>query len=334
MKMRLCLTLAVVTFMFMLMNPCTNLRVHFSLETPINGGIEEARARLQEAYNATAEAEGIGTEVSEAVNKLNNALDYILQAESLAAQGEIEQATLLTKASIRLSEEILVLIQELKQQAETLSNTRLIVYAAMSVALLTFSVYALFIGRRMWKKRQQRKFMEMKVKRTLSSKTSSKKGRDEERTITVAILAAIIIIAGLLVNMSLTPTPQEHFVTLYLLGPEKRAENYPELLVLGKNNTFLLWVGVENYMGWIEYPSVLVKVDNGTVHVDPSPIEPVKRFEKILLNKETWEFPMTMSLNKSGKHRLIFELWLFNEFENVFDYFSRWVSISVNVIES
>ena len=156
---------------------------------------------------------------------------------------------------------------------------------------------------------------------------------DEEKTITVAILVAIIILAGLLVYMSFTPAPQETVISIYYLDSEKKADNYPQLLVLGENNTFLLWVGVENFMGRIEYSSVLVKVDDGTGHVDPSPIEPVKRFEKVLLNKETWEFPMTMTINQSGKHRIIFELWLFNELENVFSY-SRMVSILLDVIES
>ena len=170
MKTRLWLTLAVVTFLFMLVNPCTNLRVQSSLETPVNEDVEEARAKFQEAYNATVEAEGAGAKVSEAVEKLNNALDYIFQAENRSAQGDTEQAFVLTQASIQLSEETLVLAQELKQRAETLSYTRLIVYSVISVALLVFGVYAFFIGRRIWKRHQQNKFMEMRVKGTLGSK--------------------------------------------------------------------------------------------------------------------------------------------------------------------
>jgi len=148
----------------MLVNPCTNLRVQSSLETPVNEGIEEARAKFQEAYNATVEAERAGAKVSEAVEKLNNALDYIFQAENRSAQGDTEQVFVLTQASIQLSEENLVLTQELKQQAETLRYTRLIVYGVISVALLIFGVYAFFIGRRMWKRHRQNKFMEMRVK--------------------------------------------------------------------------------------------------------------------------------------------------------------------------
>ena len=170
MKTRLWLTLAVVTFLFMLMNPCTNLGVHSYLETPINEGVEEAKAKFQEAYNATVEAERTGAEVSEAVEKLNNALDQIFQAENLAAQGDLEKAFFSTQASIQLSEDILTLTQELKQQAETLRYTRLIIYIAISVVLIIFGIYAFFIGRRMWKRHQQKKFMEMRVKGTLDSK--------------------------------------------------------------------------------------------------------------------------------------------------------------------
>lgn len=162
---------------------------------------------------------------------------------------------------------------------------------------------------------------------------NSNKMGDEEKTIAVAVLSAIIILAGLLVYMSLTPAPQKPFAALYLLNSEKKAENYPPLLVLGENNTFLLWVGVENFMGRIEYSSVLVKMDDGTGYTNPSPLDPVYRFEKVLLNKETWEFPITISINQTGQHRIIFELWLFDELDNVFSY-SDWCNIRLDVIES
>ena len=163
---------------------------------------------------------------------------------------------------------------------------------------------------------------------------NSNEMRDEEKTTIVAVLSAIIILVGLLVYVSLTPPQKEPVISLYLLDSEKKAENYPQLLVLGKNNTFLLWIGVENFMGRIEYSSVLVMVDNGTGHTNPSPLEPVYRFEKVLLNKETWEFPITISINQTGQHRIVFELWLFDELDNVFSYSRSWCSIWLDVIES
>jgi uncharacterized membrane protein len=163
---------------------------------------------------------------------------------------------------------------------------------------------------------------------------NSNKMGDEEKAMAVAVLSAIIILAGLLVYISLTPAPQERFSSLYVLDSEKKAKNYPQLLVLGENNTFLLWVGVENFMGRIEYALVLVKVGDETVQVNPSPLEPVERFEKVLLNRETLEFPVTMTVNQLGKHRIVFELWLFDELENVFSYSGKWCNIWLDVIES
>lgn len=163
---------------------------------------------------------------------------------------------------------------------------------------------------------------------------NSNENREEERATIVAVLSAIIILAGLLVYISLTPPQEETFSALYLLDSEKKAENYPQLLVLGKNNTFLLWVGVENFMDRIEHSSVLVKVDDGTGNTNPSPVDPIYRFEKVLLDKETWEFPITFSINQTGQHRIIFELWLFDELNNVFSYSRSWCSIWIDAIES
>jgi uncharacterized membrane protein len=169
MKMGLWLNPAIVILVFMLVNPSRNLGVHCSPETSTNEGIEEARVKFWEAYNATVEAERCGAEVSEAVKKLNNALDYILQAQDLAVQGNMERAFLLTQVSIQVSEETLVLTQELKQQAENLRFTRSIIYIGISIALLLLCVCAFFIGRRLWKRRQQKKFMDMRVKGTVGS---------------------------------------------------------------------------------------------------------------------------------------------------------------------
>lgn len=169
MKKSLWLNPAFVILLFMLVNPCGNLGVHCSPETSTNEGIEEARVKFWEAYNATVEAERCGAEVSEAVKKLNDALDYIFQAQDLVIQGDMEQAFLLTQASMQVSEEALVLTRVLKQQAENLRYTRSIIYVVVSIALLVLCVCAFFIGRRLWKRRQQKKFMDMRVKGTVSS---------------------------------------------------------------------------------------------------------------------------------------------------------------------
>ena len=158
------------------------------------------------------------------------------------------------------------------------------------------------------------------------------KSVDEETAIVAVVLSAIIILAALVVHMVITPSPVETFSTLYLLDAERKAESYPEQLVLGVNNTFLSWIGVENFMGRLEYFLVLVKLGNSTSRVDPCPLEDFKRFEKILLHNERWEFPCLTTVNQTGTYRMIIELWLFDEKQNDFSYSKRWLSIWFDVI--
>ena len=294
-------------------------------DVTVNEGVDEARAKLREAYNATAFAEQIGTNLDEAVKKMNKALEYINQAENLTTQGNLEQANALTQSSIQLSEETITMVQELKRQTGLLNfYTKLVLPIVAAVILLGLGAYGFFLSRRVRKKHQEKRFMEMKVKTNnqtmtnLSKETDSRQDKDEEKMILVAVLSAIIIIAGLLVYVSLTPAPQENFVSIYLLNSEKRAENYPELLVLDKNNTFLLWVGVENSMSRIEYCTVKVKIANVSAPQDQQPEETAFRFERILPNREKWEIPVTMTLNKTGRYKITFELWLYDEMKAVF----------------
>lgn len=169
MTMRSWLNPVMVVLLCVLVTPCQNLGVHIPSETSPNDGIEEARVRFWNAYNTTVEAERSGADVREAAEKLNDALDYFLQAQNLALQGDVEQALLLTQASMQLSEETLVLAQELKQQAEIAAYTRSIIYIGTSIALVILCVFALLLGRRIWKRRQQKKLLDMQVEEAPSS---------------------------------------------------------------------------------------------------------------------------------------------------------------------
>ena len=296
-----------------------------SLDVTEIEGVAVARAKLREAYNATVDAEIIGTNVDEAVKNLNNALGYIDHAENLIAQGDLEKANNLTQTSIQLSEETITMIKELKIQTGLVNfYTKLILPVVVAVILLGIGVYAFFFGRRVWKKRQDKRFMEMKVKTSnkimpnSSKATDSRQDTDEKKMILVSVLSALIIISGLLVYVSLTPAPQENFVSIYFLNSEKKAYNYSEQLVLGRNNNFSLWVGVENFMNRIEYGNVQVKIANVSIPTETPPQETTSSLERILLNGEKWEFPVTMTLNKTGAYKITFELWLYDEIKAVF----------------
>lgn len=182
-------------------------------------------------------------------------------------------------------------------------------------------------------KRHQSKFMEKKIKRT-SQGTKSVSGNGEEKTIIITILVALVILGALLVNLALNPAPEEKFIAIYLLDSEKQTENFPKTVVLGENSTFSLWVGVENHNDTTSDYSVRVKVDDGKSLVNPSPVEPTESYNRTLLNEEVWEFPVTISIDQVGSHRVIFELWFFNGTKNDWDYTGNWVSLSLEAIQA
>ena len=188
-----------------------------------------------------------------------------------------------------------------------------------------------FMGWHRLKKHQRKKFMEKKVKR-IPKGAKSVSDLDEEKMITVTILIAIVILAGLLVYLVLDPASKESFTTIYYLDSEKQTENFPETVVLGMNNTFSLWVGVENHNGTTKAFSVEIKIDNGKGDVEPSPVEPIESFERTLLDEEVWEFQVTINIDQLGSHRIIFELLSFDDAKNDFEFSGNWVSLSLEAI--
>ena len=176
--------------------------------------------------------------------------------------------------------------------------------------------------------RSQRRFMEKKIKRTEKGGKSVSYS-SEEKTIILTVLVALVIIGALLVNLVLTPAPTEKFSTIYYLDSEKQTENLPKTVVLGENSTFSLWVGVENHNDTTIDYQVLVKYDDGKSPVDPSPVEPTESFEKTLADEETWEFPVTITIDQLGSNRVILELWYLNRTSLEPEYTGNWVNISV-----
>ena len=176
--------------------------------------------------------------------------------------------------------------------------------------------------------RSQRRFMEKKIKRTEKGGKSVSYS-NEEKTIILTVLVALVIIGALLVNLVLTPAPTEKFSTIYYLDSEKQTENLPKTVVLGENSTFSLWVGVENHNDTTIDYQVLVKYDNGKSPVDPSPVEPTESFEKTLADEETWEFPVTITIDELGSNRVILELWYLNRTSLEPEYTGNWVNISI-----
>lgn len=175
--------------------------------------------------------------------------------------------------------------------------------------------------------------MEKKIKRTKKS-TKSVSYSDEEKTIIITIIIALVIIGALLVNVVNEQPSIEKFSSIYYLDSQKQTENIPKTVVLGENDTFTLYVGVENQNGTTIDYSVKLKIDDGNGPLNQSSAMVLDHFEKTLKDGDIWEFPVTIDREKlveRGTKRIIFELWLGKGTADD-QYSGKWVNLSVEVV--
>jgi uncharacterized membrane protein len=163
--------------------------------------------------------------------------------------------------------------------------------------------------------------------------------------------------------------PQTEFFTeFWLLGPQHKAENYPYNIT--RNTEYNISLGIDNHLGKSAYYQVQVKLRNQN-ESGPNSFNRTSSSQPILYslnvfvaNKEVWESPVVFSFDFSniadvvnfnnlrfngnalnvhgystswdteGKgffEYLLFELWIYNETSNSFEYHERATSLRLNM---
>ena len=156
---------------------------------------------------------------------------------------------------------------------------------------------------------------------------------DNNNGYTVSVLIALILVSILVASYYvLLRPPQKGFMTIYLLDSHKKAVNYPELLVINQNNTFNVWVEVENHMGKSLPSEILLKVTNGTIPTLPVKADANTTYERTLENGEIWETLSTISINEPGNYSVIFELWAYDEKVGALQFSGNFVVLNIDVV--
>jgi uncharacterized membrane protein len=157
---------------------------------------------------------------------------------------------------------------------------------------------------------------------------------DNKNGYTVAVLIALIVVSIFAASYYvLLKPPQQRYTTIYLLDSQKKAVNYPELLVINKNNTFNVWVDVENHMGKSQQSEVLQKITNSTIQLLPLETEANARYEKTLENGETWAISSTVTINKPGNYSVVFELWTYDEVVGTLQFSDNACVLNIEVVD-
>jgi len=130
----------------------------------------------------------------------------------------------------------------------------------------------------------------------------------------IAVTLAVIFVFSLLVGYYfVSRLPPEGYTAISLLDYQnKKAIDYPELLVANENSTFSVWVKVENHMGTSQSCEVLQKVITDTIPSFPVEADVENSYAQTIENGASWETLATVSLNETGSYAVIFELWLYD----------------------
>ena len=137
---------------------------------------------------------------------------------------------------------------------------------------------------------------------------------DENKGYVLAVAVTVILVFSLLTGYYIiTRAPPEGYTRIDLLDAQKQAVNYPELVVINQNNTFNVWVEVENHLGKTQSFEVLLKVTNDTGPEFPADVQPSNSYNTTLENGEKWGTSSTITINQPGTYSVIFELWMTDE---------------------
>ena len=155
----------------------------------------------------------------------------------------------------------------------------------------------------------------MKIHSEANKKLGKIQSSIDNKGYTIAIAIALIFVSSLLIGYYLiSRLPPEGYTTIYMLNyPQKKAADYPELLVVNENNTFNVWVVVENHMGTKQSCEVLQKVIGNMIPSFPVETDAERSYAQTIENGETRETLATVSINEPGSYSVIFELWIHDE---------------------
>jgi len=189
-----------------------------------------------------------------------------------------------------------------------------------------------------------------------------------------AVVTLVLILVAAFPTLSLVvafPGGAERFSELWVLGPNRMAEDYPFNVRVGEE--YRIFVGVGNHMGSSSYYMVCVKFRNQSQPLPdvsnslPSSLAPLFEFRFFIVDGESWEAPLTFAFlevsgledaclvrrmmindvvfsvdspsswdseNNGFYYQLFFELWLYDVTSRGFRFHDRFVGIWLNVTGS
>ena len=155
----------------------------------------------------------------------------------------------------------------------------------------------------------------MRIQLESVKKIGRKIGLNDEKGYAVAIFLALIIVSATVIGYYVVLKPQpEGYNTIYLLDAQKKAIDYPEVLVANQNSTCNVYVNVVNHMGGKDNQTyqVLVKI---TPNLSGFPVDTqsIKTYDISLKDGDSWQNSASITQNQVGSYSVVFELWQYKD---------------------
>jgi uncharacterized membrane protein len=293
-----------------------------------NPVINDAKKETQKAFEALVEAYNAGGNVSNLAAKLNDALTLLSQAEELMDR-DVSAAEAYASEAKRLASSVVEEAHQVKEEGLMQRQTATIITVITITALLTVGALVYLYGPDIlwrlwvWLRRNYRVKVRASSKRAETPFTM-------EHACAVILAITLIISTFTAYQFFLGERIVEPFSELGILGHGMKLAEYPKEVIAGETITLYIYVG--NHMGKPMYYAVLVKLGDNETAVNPAPVQPFIKLERVLLHNENWTSPINITLAKPGlNQRIIFELWMYNETMGQTQYHERWGQIWVNV---
>jgi hypothetical protein len=182
-----------------------------------------------------------------------------------------------------------------------------------------------------------------------------------------------LIVASPALSRVLVYPRTEFFTELWILGPNRMAEDYP--FNISRNDDYNVFLGIGNRLGYCAYYLVEVKFSNLTQSMPdsfnrtPSSLPSLFNITAFVADEQVWELPLTFSFDYGYNETLLqiqfyrltlndvvldmknhtvtwdsekkgffgnlyFELWIYDDVIDTFRYHERFVNLRLNMTSS
>jgi Predicted membrane protein len=146
-------------------------------------------------------------------------------------------------------------------------------------------------------------------------KTSERLPPEITKTLIIAMVLSIIV-AGSMFAYAKATREKETFTTLYILGPDGKADNYPENFSI--NDPIQIIAGIENYEHAKENYTLEIILDGSTLNTMEITLDHGEKWEK--------ELTITPTQSKQGKQKLELALYKGGSEGNAYRTVNLWVN--------